>query len=59
MKQNFCEEFDINEVYRKLITPCKPLTTKVNEFFEEPKPCSLCALQEKIAKIEYSIYERK
>lgn len=60
MKRNYCEEFDLDEIYRKLISPCKPIVIEksdVREIFELDD--SLRALQEKIAKIECAIYAKR
>ena len=45
MKFNYNEEFDLLEIYRKLIAPSKPMMVKANEFFESPQDNNLRKLQ--------------
>ena len=45
MKYNYNEEFDLQEIYRKLTAPAKPTMVKANEFFEEKQDCNLYKLQ--------------
>lgn len=33
MKYDCSDEFDLNEIYRKLTAPSQPQTVKANEFF--------------------------
>ena len=35
MKFDYNQEFDINEIYRKLTAPSKPMMVKASEFFEQ------------------------
>lgn len=45
MKFDYNQEFDINEIYRKLTSPSKPMTVRACEFFEKEGEDNLAKLQ--------------
>ena len=45
MKFDYNQEFDINEIYRKLTAPSKPMMVKASEFFENDGADNLVKLQ--------------
>ena len=49
MKYNQFEEFDLEKVYKKLISPSKPRTIKACDFFKQPD--LLTPLQIKMAEV--------
>ena len=51
MKFNYNEEFDLQEIYRKLTAPSQPMTVKASEFFENDSDCNLYKLQAVVEKM--------
>ena len=56
MKYNCATEFDLNEIYRKLITPSQPQMVKASEFFVKQE-ISLLEFQQTMNKL-FSIVTR-
>ena len=54
MKYNCANEFDLNEIYRKLTSPSQPQTVKASEFFAPP-----ITLTEFQQKMEIAMLNRK
>lgn len=54
MKYNCEKEFDLNEIYRKLISPSQPQMVKASEFF-----APIITLEEFQQKMEIAMLERK
>ena len=51
MKFNYNEEFDLNEIYRKLTAKSQPMMVKASEFFEDTENCNLYKLQAVVERI--------
>ena len=45
MKFDYDQEFDLNEIYRKLTAPSQPLMVKASEFFADEGEDNLAKLQ--------------
>ena len=45
MKFDYNQEFDLNEIYRKLTAPSQPMMVKASEFFENAGEDNLKKLQ--------------
>ena len=46
MKFDYNQEFDLNEIYRKLTAPSQPMMVKASEFFEDVGEDNLGKLQD-------------
>ena len=51
MKFDYNQEFDLNEIYRKLTAPSKPMMVKACEFFEGPCDDNFDKLQAVVARM--------
>ena len=51
MKFNYDEEFDLQEIYRKLTSKSQPSMVKASEFFDKDESCNLYKLQAVAARL--------
>ena len=55
MKFDYNQEFDLEEIYRKLTAPSKPMMVKASEFFEEAGDDNFVKLQAVVNRLlDYS-----
>ena len=57
MKFDYNQEFDLDEIYRKLTAPSQPMTVKANEFFENSGDDNFVKLQAVVAKLRTQVFD--
>ena len=57
MKFDYNQEFDLNEIYRKLTAPSKPMMVRACDFFEPQGSDNFEKLQAVVAKLNEQAFE--
>ena len=57
MKFDYNQEFDLNEIYRKLTSPSKPMMVRASEFFEDAGADNFEKLQAVVTKLRERVTE--